>query len=144
MLRYHPTSLLLFGLSSMHYMIIPISSPRKVCIHRIIHLSDGHKTTTDIFRKDVAGQQLKCKFYNELLYEKISIKEVKRHYNNIHLLANCLKHLLCMLPSSIFGDYHFEDLLKNIDAMNTKKLLNDSDSDSDVSAISMDDLTNLK
>ena len=49
-----------------------------------------------------------------------------------------------MLPSSIFGDYHFEDLLKNIDAMNAKKLLNDSDSDSDVSAISMDDLTNLK
>merc|ERR1712228_654624 len=83
-------------------------------------------------------------FCNNLLYEKISLKIIKNEYNDIHLLSKSLQYLLCQLPSSIFGDYHFEDFLEKIDAMNVKKILNDSESDDDVKEMSKNELMSLK
>eukprot|EP01083_Nonionella_stella_P099184 278879_1 len=63
-----------------------------------------------IFRECKSDQRVKESLCNDLLYERLSMTALKENHNNVYLLANALKYLLAMLPSSIFGDQNFEEL----------------------------------
>ena len=81
------------------------------------------------------------------MYEKISINDLKTKYNDINLLAKSLQYLLINLPSSIFGDDNFEDLLeemKGIDIDPIDDKLKNIDLDKDVASVKENDLLRLK
>eukprot|EP01083_Nonionella_stella_P302615 1044158_1 len=106
--------------------------------------------TEGIFRKETTEARVKHRLVNDLLYEKISIQELKTVHNDVYLLSGALKYLFTMLPSSLFGDHNYEDLVKaakgmNIDIMDEKQM---SDSramiDDDMEQIPKDTLRKLK
>eukprot|EP01083_Nonionella_stella_P092227 258105_1 len=105
--------------------------------HPLLLKSEG------VFRREMADKRVKQVLCNDLLYEKISMEALKETHNNVYLLANSLKYLLTMLPSSIFGDQNFEELqdgLKQMGIGTEEKKGNDVD----VSNLSDNKLANLK
>eukprot|EP01084_Bolivina_argentea_P087950 158776_1 len=96
-------------------------------------------TTEGIFRKDSTTVRVKHELCNDILHELVSLEDLKSKYNDIHLLAKSLQYILSNLPSSIFGDQEFEDLLDevkkyNIELIDHKSVKNTEDEalDSDV------------
>eukprot|EP01083_Nonionella_stella_P285173 970735_1 len=90
-----------------------------------------------IFREVKSDQRVKERLCNGLLYERISMTVLKENHNNVYVLANALKYLLAMLPSSIFGDQNFEELQGVVRQMGIQTM-------DDVTMLSENKLINLK
>ena len=63
---------------------------------------------------------------NDLLYEKISFDELIKEYTDIFLLVKTLQYLSLNLPSSLFGDDEFSDLLEEINNIDIKTIVSNS------------------
>ena len=108
------------------------------------HIHSLHSLSVKIglFRKSCSNQREKEVFCSALLYEAISLQQIKDiHYDSddVHLLAKSLQYLLSNLPGSLFGDHNLQDLLEEVDSMDIGGTLSASNGTDDRRESHLDD-----